>query len=356
MSKIIEVSGKQYNLYEETIINVLLGFNSVNNRKDEIIKIDRIMKENLGINIITDLSLINTSLDQKLWKKVIDDTPFIAGTVPIYLAKNRGQIISESSLIEDIHEQCEKGVGIITIHPTINRELLNMSKNRLIPLTSRGGGMVANDLLISKESDNIYIRVMDSIIKYAKRYNTVISIGSTFRSATIIDGFDNTYKSELKVQLELCNLLEKSNVQTILETPGHVDPKNLFMICELLSNYDIPIMPLGPFPTDIAFGEDDTAASIGASLMGTAGCADILSVVTRNEHSGGVPSVDSLVSAIKKYEVSKHIINLYKNFEKEKEKDYLVSLKRFNSRSCIIGDEEGCARCGEYCPLRIVLD
>ena len=71
-------------------------------------------------------------------------------------------------------------------------------------------------------------------------------------------------------------------------------------------------MPLGPIPTDCAFEYDDFAASIGSVLMGTRGCADVLSVVTRDEHLGGIPSVQSIIEAIKKYSVAKHIIDIYK--------------------------------------------
>lgn len=46
-------------------------------------------------------------------------------------------------------------------------------------------------------------------------------------------------------------------------------------------------MPLGPIPTDIAIGMDHIAAAIGATIMGIEGCANIISTVTREEHTGG---------------------------------------------------------------------
>lgn len=352
MSKILNLHGCDYNLNKLTLLNILLGFNSEFDREKEINKIQYIIDANLDVSIITDLSLSNVPANKRLWKYIVKETSFVAGTVPIYLARRKKDIISENSLIEDIHQQCEEGVGIITIHPTVCRELLLMSKTRVIPFTSRGGGIVANDLICSRKTENIYIRILNRIIEFAKINNTVISIGSSFRSGTIADANDLTYQNELHKQIKLAQFLENNGVHTIIETPGHVDPQNLHKICDIIKSLDIPIMPLGPFPTDIAFEEDDTAAVIGASLMGTYGCADILSVVTKEEHQGGVPSFASLIDAIKKYEVCKHIIDLYKNPDIEREKDYLVSKRRMQSKSCIIGEQEGCNRCGELCPLK----
>lgn len=335
----------------ETLLNVLLGFNSPDTQNEEYYKLNLLAEKKCEINVITDLSLYNVPLKDKLWKRVIDETDFISGTVPVYLADAKNFSIDSQHLLEIIEQQSEEGVGIITIHPTASIELINMSKNRLIPFTSRGGGIVIRDLLLSKRIDNVYIQILHSIIKTAKENGTIISIGSSFRSASIIDAFDITYQEELKKQLEIADYLTKNGVQVIIETPGHADPRSLFAICGILKQKKFPIMPLGPIPTDIASNEDDTAAVIGATLMGTNNCADILSIITKDEHLGGIPSFESLLSAINKYEIAKHIIDLYKLGCKEK--DYIASQKRSINKSCLIKKDKHCSRCEDVCPLRI---
>ena len=59
----------------------------------------------------------------------------------------------------------------------------------------------------------------------------------------------------------------------------------------------IPFMPLGPIPTDRAIGWDHVSSAIGASHMAFEGGADIINSVTREEHTGGIPSLNSIYEA-----------------------------------------------------------
>ena len=240
---------------------------------------------------------------------------------------------------------------LITIHPTPSIDLLESSKKRLVSITSRGGAAVCIDMLKSNRKDNVYIQILDEIIKIANQYSVVLSVGSSFRSANIHDALDPTYYMELNKQIEIADYCYQRNVKVIIETPGHVSPQGINELCDYLDkSCQHPIMPLGPIPTDCAFEQDDLAASIGAVLMGTKGCADILSVVTRDEHLGGIPSKDSLIEAIKKYSVAKHIIDIYKT--NDTSCDYNTALMRSERRSCIMEGDD-CSRCAAICPLKL---
>lgn len=335
----------------ETLLNILLGANQKENLKDEKSKIIEIMEKKYKINFITDLSLYNFKKEEKLWKFILKETQFSVGTVPIYLATSENNFINEEALKESIQEQMEEGVSIITIHPTPNRKLLELSKKRLIPFTSRGGGVVLNDLIKSKKEENVYLRILEFIIKKAVENDVIISIGSSFRSASIIDANDLTYNEELKEQLKIADYMSSKGVKIILETPGHVDPNNLNKICKKLGQTPHPIMPLGPMVTDIGELQDDLVGGIGAVLMGTQNCADILSVVTSEEHLGNIPSFTALEEAIKKYEIIKHIIDLAKL--NKIDDDYEISFKRKKIKSCRVREKFNCNRCGELCPLLI---
>jgi phosphomethylpyrimidine synthase len=334
-----------------TLLNLLLGFNSIQEIKDEITKMSVFSDKSYEIDIITDLSLYRAKNGDRLWERVISETECMAGTVPIYLSLDKNDLVDIHLLKENIFEQCEKGVSIITIHPTPTRELINMCQGRLIKWTSRGGGIIINDLLKSGKQENVFIDIMDDIIKICKKYNTIISIGSSFRTATIIDAMDRAYIKELNMQLKISKHIKKRGGNTIIETPGHADPDSIKRIGLILSKYPFPIMPLGPIPTDVAFEQDDTAAVIGAVLMGTQNCADILSIVTNQEHSGGIPTIDVIREAISKYKIAKHIIDINKIGNKDF--DFQISSKRSMESSCSVKNDEKCMRCGKLCSLRL---
>lgn len=78
------------------------------------------------IDIITDLSLYKSA--NRLWEYVLKNTQYMAGTVPVYLSVNANGTVDKNMLFELICEQCEKGVSIITIHPTVNYNMLELSK------------------------------------------------------------------------------------------------------------------------------------------------------------------------------------------------------------------------------------
>ncbi len=334
-------------------LNVLIGANTESQMALEKEKIDALLECNLPISIITDLSLFTSKREQPLWDIVAKSGRCISGTVPVYQVVEDNGSIDKKRLLELIQRQAENGVRIITIHPTPTTQLLQLSKKRLIPITSRGGATVCFDMISNHRDQNIYLEILDDIISIARKEAVVLSIGSSFRSANLYDSLDTVYYQELESQLSIADYCVKQNVNAIIETPGHVTPQGLFKLCDYLKETcRHPIMPLGPMPTDCAFEEDDVAASIGAVLMGTRDCADILSIVTKDEHYGGIPSKETIISAAKKYAVAKHIIDIYKTGDSSA--DLTVAIKRSKNTSCIINSSD-CSRCNGLCPLKTPL-
>lgn len=334
----------------DTLLNLLLGANDKPAVKDEIGKIEYLNSRKEKIDIITDLSLCDSKGSNRLWEYVLENTGYMSGTVPIYLAADEAGTVDENILFELICEQCEKGVSVITIHPTVNQELLVLSKGRMIPCTSRGGGIVAYDYVNNHRYENIYLKLLAKIVQKCREHGVIISIGSTFRSGTIIDAMDRTYLTELEEQIKIADYLDRNGVSVMIETPGHIDPEKLLLLCEKIKDVPYPVMPLGPMLTDIGYEEDDTVAVIGASMMGICGRADILSIVTSREHLSGTPDIEEMKCAISKYQIARHIIDLHKihNYDE----DIRTAKQRANIKSCDITASHGCKRCGDVCPLR----
>lgn len=327
---------------QNVLINTLIGCNNFEELESLEEKICTLQTMENKTDIVTDVSTIKIG-NMPLWKRVCTETDFISSTVPIYFLENKKEICN-NELLEIIHEQLQGGVGIITIHPTATKELIKLSEKRITSCTSRGGNIIINDL--KKTGKNKYMELLPYIIKLCKKYDSVISIGTTFRTANIIDSFDEAQKKEIELQMELADIISDNKVGVIIESPGHATPKKIKKICKLLKKRSYPIMPLGPIPTDIAIGNDHIAA-IGVTLMGLEECVQIISAVTREEHTGNIPSIDSMKEAIEAARIAAHIIDI--NINDDYSLDRIIARNRV--KSCIGADNEGCSRCGELCPL-----
>lgn len=339
-----------------TLVNCLLGANDVNTYMLEVKKIEEIKSLKNAFSrpdIITDLSIMRRKCKESLWYMVAKETPFISATLPIYSISKEKFKIDHFELLEIILEQMENGVGMITIHPTANREIFNLSKSRLVPVTSRGGGMVIKDLLAREfNEENVYMKILPDIITYAKKYQVAISIGASFRSANIFDSRDNAQLLEIQEQIKIADEIHSNGVGVILESPGHAKPKDILEISSILKETPYPIMPLGPIPTETSIGMDHISAAIGASIMGLEGCSNIISTVTRDEHTGGIPSIETTLEAIQTSKITAHIIDIHRLHDVEE--DRKIAIDRAKNHTCIYGKESRyCDRCSQLCPLNI---
>jgi phosphomethylpyrimidine synthase len=300
--------------------------------------------------ILADLTIVHSS--DPLYKYILRNHPyFFVSTLPIYTCQVRSGLVDSVELLERAIEQLEAGVNMLTIHPTPDKNLTFSAKNRLTPWTSRGGGMVIADLIARNfQTDNVYIQIIDELLVHCKKHKAVVSLGASFRSANIFDANDITQNFEFDKQEQLGRYIKARGVDVIIEGPGHSSPSDIKKIATRFKQMGFPIMPLGPIPTDIAVGEDHIASSIGAALLGIEGAVDLIAAVTREEHTGGVPKVESTIEAIKAAKITAHIIDLYKLGVTER--DYEYAKFRADHNTCIYGKSTaGCSRCLHTCPL-----
>ena len=336
-----------------TLVNSLIGFNDDRERNYELEKLKAIMNLKERPDIISDLSTKMVNRKNMLWYKIANDTDLTAGTLPIYLVSSESCMIDENQLLEIIIEQMEFGVGLITIHPTADIDIFNIARSRLVPITSRGGGIVLKDLIARGfKSENIYLKLLPKIISYARKHGVVLSIGTTFRSSNIFDSNDKAQKMEIDAQLSLAQHISEQDVGVIIESPGHARPRDIREISSLLKPSGFPVMPLGPIPTDVAVGMDHVSAAIGSTIMGLEGCANILATVTREEHTGGTPTIESTIESIRTAKIAAHIIDIH-NLNDDT-LDFENARSRAESDTCVLGSNvKYCDRCKDLCPLMI---
>ncbi len=192
--------------------------------------------------------------------------------------------------------------------------------------------------------------ILPQIIDLAKENSIVISLGTTFRPAGVDEACDEVHLKETEEQLKLCRMLQAEGVQVMVENVGHIGIDRLEKHCGLLRQFNAPIMPLGPLPTDCAENEDHIAAAIGATMMGYWNCAHIINCVTRSEHTKSFFSIEETLEAIRTARIAAHIIDVARGINQEAETEMLD--KRAKSQCCIVEEGRECRRCSMYCPLK----
>lgn len=328
-------------------INCNVGANTPEQMYYERERLKAIKESNQFPDTFMDLSIGH--YDEPLYKDIISEFGRPVGTVPAYTFPASLRITSDYAL-DTLKRLADDGLSFLTLHLTAEKDLLELAKRtRKIPVTSRGGAIV---LMQAQEnnSENIWVSILPQIVDLTKAYGIVISLGTTFRPAGIDEACDEIHLRETGEQLKYCKLLQKEGVQVMVENIGHIALNRLEEHCRRLRQFNAPIMPLGPLPTDCAEDEDHIAAAIGATMMGYWNCAHIINCVTRSEHTKPFFTIEETLEAIRSAKLAAHIIDVARGIDMEKDTEMLN--KRAGNRSCIIEDGRDCHRCSMYCPLK----
>ncbi|WP_349289992.1 phosphomethylpyrimidine synthase ThiC [Agreia sp. VKM Ac-1783] len=332
-----------------TRVMALIGNSSRGSTPSQILKLDALRAMTNGPDAVADLSITRTT--PELIPEIVD-RGFIASALPIYGVRKRSGAIDPVELLDRCRTAVGLGARMLTIHPTPTAHLIASAQQRLVPWTSRGGGIIIRDLVMSGSTDNVYQKILPSLIELALSHGVALSLGASFRSANIFDSYDLTQQAEIASQIALADELHREGVMVVIESPGHASPRSITEVSRRLAASRYPIMPLGPIPTDTAIGQDHISSAIGATLMGLAGAAHILAAVTREEHTGGVPTSASTIEAVEAARVAAHIIDLGNGTANAVSADYEIARARSESKTCVVErSKPGCARCADACPL-----
>jgi phosphomethylpyrimidine synthase len=330
-------------------INCNIGCNSADDYELEIQKIDAIRKSGLYPDMMMDLSLLR--MRKPLYRVAHEELGVEVGTVLSYLPFCKSNGLDWKACKRYLIELCVNGISFVTIHFTATKELFELARStRQIPVTSRGGAMCLYDMKLHQR-ENVFIQHIDEIADIALRYDVAISLGTTFRPSNIFDACDEVHLQETKEQLKVCRYLQAKGVKVMVENVGHIGLDKLKEHSKMLRQFNAPIMPLGPLPTDSAIGYDHVANAIGGSFAAYWGCAHVINCVTRQEHTGKRITVDDTIEAIRCAKLVAHSVNVARGFELDE--DRMVSDKRLSTKKCM-GTNESCVRCKDACPLILI--
>lgn len=335
-------------------VNCNIGCNSVEEYQTEMEKLCFLKECGELPDMMMDLSLVN--VEKPLYLAIRDELNLSFGTVLSYHGFSNKKGLSWEKSKAELIKLCEEGVSFVTVHFTADLDLLQKAKLlRKIPMTSRGGGIVLYDSVYNHRIQNIFREHINEIVEIVMKYEVAISIGTTFRPATILDACDEVHIEETNRQLAICQYLTKRGVKVMVENIGHITLDKLSQHADLLKSFHAPIMPLGPIPTDYAIGQDHISNAIGSSVAACLGVAHIINSVTRHEHSQSHISAEITMEAIKTARIAAHIADVSRQIPEAVIKDKLITNKRASLHKCF-ADGSDCNRCSTVCPLKILID
>ena len=294
----------------------------------ELDKLDYAVK--FGADTVMDLS---TGGDiPEIRKAIIAKSPVPIGTVPIYEALNRVRRVEDLNInvmLEVIEEQAEQGVDYMTIHAGVLIQYVPLASKRITGIVSRGGAILA-EWMVKNHRQNLLYENFDAITKIFQKYDVSYSLGDGLRPGCIADASDAAQFAELKTLGELTKQAWESDVQVMIEGPGHIplDQIEMQVIKEREMCHEAPFYTLGPLVTDIAPGYDHITSAIGAAMIGWHG-ASMLCYVTPKEHLG-LPNREDVKQGIIAYKIAAHAADLARHRPGARDRDDALSRARYS--------------------------
>ena len=367
------ISPEGIGTHMRTKINVNLGISGdVKDYDVEMQKVD--MAIGFGAEAIMDLS--NYGKTNEFRKKLVERSPAMIGTVPMYdaigyLDKDLLEITAKDFL-KVVRAHAEEGVDFMTIHAGINRRAVEsfMRDKRKMNIVSRGGSLLFAWMMMTG-NENPFYEYYDEVLDILQEYDVTISLGDALRPGCIDDSTDAGQIAEL---IELGALTERAwakNVQVMVEGPGHMAMNEIAANMKLQKRicHNAPFYVLGPLVTDIAPGYDHITSAIGGAIAAANG-ADFLCYVTPAEHLR-LPDVDDVKEGIIASRIAAHAADIAKGIPHATDADnamaaarhaldwegmFKVAIDPKKARSYYestpIAERHTCSMCGKMCAVR----
>ncbi len=293
------------------------------------------------------------------------------GAVPIYELALRSPRFPLQEALEFLEEYLERGFNVLTLHATaLEADVQHpLSQHRIIPITSKGGRLMLERMAMVK-SENPFFSHFDDVLKIFKKHSAVISLGPTYRQASVADNSmedSDAYWVEMRRISALVEKAIAAEVPVIVEGIGHACVTSIAPIIQKTKAlcFGVPYRAL-TVSTDIALGYDHISSAI-ADTFAVLGGADVITAVSAAEHVGH-PSVQQVEDAVVAARIAIHSAGIC--LGRGIEQDARMSSSRARRESCqgsiqdaifregalraLEGNkqEEGCTMCGELCALR----
>ena len=309
-------------------VNANIGNSAVTSNIDEELR-KLHMAVQFGADTVMDLSTGGNI--PEIRDAILRHSPVPIGTVPIYEALNRVKRLEDLNIdvyLEVIEEQAEQGVDYFTVHAGLLIQYVPMVAKRITGIVSRGGAILAQ-WMTHHHKQNFLYEHFDRIVKVMAKHDVSFSLGDGLRPGSVADAADEAQYAELKTLGELTAKAWQSDVQVMIEGPGHVplDKIKEQVDKEVEYCFGAPFYTLGPLVTDIAPGYDHITSAIGAALIGWHG-ASMLCYVTPKEHLG-LPNEKDVKDGMIAYKIAAQAADIARHRPGARDRDDAISYARY---------------------------
>lgn len=332
--------------------------------------------EDFGADAIMDLS--NSGKTRQFRQQLIDETPLMVGTVPMYDAIGYMEKplvkLTKDDLFEVVRAHAEDGVDFMTIHCGINKSVTKTFKEtgRLMNIVSRGGSLLFGWMEVTG-NENPFYEYFDELLEICHEYDVTISLGDSCRPGCLYDSNDATETAEMIELGKLCKRAWAAGVQVMVEGPGHMALDEIAANMKLQKRlcHNAPFYVLGPLVTDIGVGYDHITAAIGGAISASSG-ADFLCYVTPAEHLC-LPNAQDVLDGLMATKIAAHAGDIAKKVPHARDMDDKMGQARrkldWDSMwKCALDPVTGkkryeespaategtCTMCGKMCAVRTV--
>ncbi len=358
-----------------TKVNVNLGISGdIQDAPQEWEKVA--IAQKYGADAIMDLS--NSGKTRVFRRQLIEKTPLMVGTVPMYDAIGYLETplvkLTGDDLLRVVRAHAEDGVDFMTIHAGFNRRVLDtfMETGRLTNIVSRGGSLLFGWMMTTGKENPFYER-FDEVLEICHEYDVTISLGDACRGGSTYDATDASEVAELVELGKLTKRAWDAGVQVVVEGPGHMALDEVAANMKLQKRlcHDAPFYVLGPLVTDIAPGYDHITAAIGGAVAASTG-ADWLCYVTPAEHLR-LPDANDVREGLVATRIAAHAADIAKGVPHARDIDNKMSAARRRVDwdgmwECALDPERAqeilaqappsedgtCTMCGKMCAARTV--
>lgn len=332
--------------------------------------------EDFGADAIMDLS--NSGKTRQFRQQLIDETPLMVGTVPMYDAIGYMEKplvkLTKDDLLEVVRAHAEDGVDFMTIHCGINKSVIKTFKEtgRLMNIVSRGGSLLFGWMEVTG-NENPFYEFYDEVLEICHEYDVTISLGDSCRPGCLYDSNDATETAEMIELGKLCKRAWAAGVQVMVEGPGHMAIDEIAANMKLQKRlcHNAPFYVLGPLVTDIGVGYDHITAAIGGAISASSG-ADFLCYVTPAEHLC-LPNAQDVLDGLMATKIAAHAADIAKKVPHARDMDDrmgqarrkldwdamwkcaldpVTGKKRYEESPA--ATEGTCTMCGKMCAVRTV--
>lgn len=332
--------------------------------------------EDFGADAIMDLS--NSGKTRQFRQQLIDETPLMVGTVPMYDAIGYMEKplvkLTKDDLLEVVRAHAEDGVDFMTIHCGINKSVIKTFKEtgRLMNIVSRGGSLLFG-WMEDTGNENPFYEFYDEVLEICHEYDVTISLGDSCRPGCLYDSNDATETAEMIELGKLCKRAWAAGVQVMVEGPGHMALDEIAANMKLQKRlcHNAPFYVLGPLVTDIGVGYDHITAAIGGAISASSG-ADFLCYVTPAEHLC-LPNAQDVLDGLMATKIAAHAADIAKKVPHARDMDDkmgqarrkldwdamwkcaldpVTGKKRYEESPA--ATEGTCTMCGKMCAVRTV--